>query len=147
MLNQSSADQNFAGFKPRAAKQNVHEFRSAGTYHSGDSENFPFSENERDVLRAVAAHTPRLEDDFPDWHAYPSIERRRIAADHVFNQGFFGQSVDVVYADFTSIPQDRYSVRDPENLFQVMGNVDDPEAAFFYCLNYIQQILDLGRGE
>src|SRR5271165_3821543 len=147
MLDDFAVNQDFAEFKTRAAEQHIHELRAAGTCHSGDSENFAPPEDEGDVRYPDAGHVSRLKDDFADWHSFPLIEGGRITADHILDQRGFGQTVEVVHADFATIPQHRNSVSYLENLFQVMGNVDDSQAAILDRLNDIEQVIDFHGGE
>ena len=52
---------------------------------------------------------------------------------------------EVVHADFASIPQYGYTVSDLEDLFQMVGNVDDSQAALLDRLNDIEQVLYFRR--
>src|SRR5208283_80471 len=147
MPDNPAANQDFARFKRRAAEQNVHEFGPTGPGHSGNSEDLSFSEDERNVSCTVACHVSGFKNHFADRHPFPLIECGGIAADHVLDQSLPGQTVDLIHADFTSVPQDRNAIGDSEDFFQVMGDVNDSKPGFFYRLNNIQEILDLDRRE
>src|SRR5260370_1345639 len=79
-------------------------------------------------------------DVFDLWHSLPLIEGRRIAVDHILTQCGFGKSIELVHADFAPKQQYRYPLSYHEVFFQVMGNVDDSQAAILNRLNDIEQV-------
>jgi hypothetical protein len=115
-----AANSDFARIEASATKQYVHEFRTAGSCHSCNPEDFSFPKDERDIFCAVPRNASGFENDFPDRHPFPAIECGGVAANHVFDQRILRQAVYSVGADFASVPQYGDPVCDFEDLFQVM---------------------------
>ena len=127
----------------------LHNLAPPGPYKSGEPEDLTLSDLKADVMEQAA---PQIVD-FQRHRSIlqvviiPRIEITQITANHHCNQ--FGRirlgSFPGTY--ISTVPNNRHSVRDPEEFLHSVGDIDDAYILFLQPVDNLKQLLDFLIGK